>query len=99
MREDATEARASVLRTARRAVHRVERCDDDELMVPEVATVLNQHTKTLALAGGWASQAPVAKINLNITGQALAQPPTIDAQWSDAEGAGSEQVSTNVDDY
>lgn len=95
MREDATEARASVLRTARRAVARVERCDDDELIVPEVATVLNQHTKTLSMAGGWNAQTGTARINLQITGDIRAQemPPTLDAEWSE------DAPSLNVEDY
>lgn len=105
MADDSKEARATVLRVARRAVSRVEKCDDDELMVPEVATVLNQHTKTLALAGGWASQAPTAKINLSVTGGNVSvsqsqDAPAMDAEWCDAGATETgESVSTDVDDY
>lgn len=67
MREDSTQGRATVLRVARRAVARVERCDDDELLMPEIAGVLHQHTKTLALSGGWNAQTGIMRVNLTAT--------------------------------
>lgn len=68
MREDSLDTRATALRITKRALKRVERCDDDELMQPEVADVLNKHTKTAAVAGGWAANVVVAKVNLGATG-------------------------------
>lgn len=67
MAEDSLDCRSTALRVTRRALRRVERCDDDELMLPEVADVLNKHTKTAGVAGGWAAQAPTARINLSVT--------------------------------
>jgi len=93
MREDSVQCRASLLRTARRASARVERCDDDELMLPEVATVLNQHAKTAALAGGWNAQSTVGlKIQLG----AVSSEPLV--MTMEAEIV-SEEASQNVADY
>jgi len=77
MREDSLQTRASAIRITRRALKRAEQCDDDELMVPEVAGVINQHTKTAALAGAWQAQSVAPKISLHLTGQT---PVTIDAE-------------------
>jgi hypothetical protein len=40
------------------------------LLVPETAQTLLTHAKHAALAGSWQSQAPTAKINLSVTGNA-----------------------------
>lgn len=91
MQEDSQDCRATALRVAKRALKRVERCDDDELIVPEVADVLNKHTKTAGMAGAWQSTAPLAKINLSIvTGT---QPPTLDAEFTEMP------VSQDIMDY
>lgn len=78
MREDSVETRAAVLRIARRAVNRVGRYDDDELVQPEVADVLNKHVKTAALAGAWQNQSAAPKISLTVTSATESQGMTID---------------------
>lgn len=90
MREDSTQGRATVLRVARRAVARVERCDDDELIMPEIAGVLHQHTKTLGIAGGWNAQSTIARVALTVTaGHAVdnqeQKAVTLDAEWGDVD--------------
>lgn len=72
---------------------------------PEIAGVLLTHGKHAALAGGWASQAPTAKINLSVTGGNVSvsqsqDAPAMDAEWCDAGATETgESVSTDVDDY
>lgn len=67
------------------------------------ATDIQSTVKSLAVIHAWQADRPATKINLHVTGGNVQVEPeqvrTIDAQWSDAEGIGSEQVSTNVDDY
>lgn len=94
MAEDSQGCRSTALRVAHRALKRVERCDDDELMQPDVADVLNKHTKTASVAGGWNAGAQIgAKINLHLTGAKQAQ--TMDAEWSEVQ----ETPSLDVNDY
>jgi hypothetical protein len=69
MKDDALKGRAAALRVTRRALERADRYDDDELMVPDVAQVVNTYVKSAALAGGYSSSDAVAKIDLRVTGQ------------------------------
>lgn len=86
MREDALRGRAAALRVSRRALERVDRMDDDELVQPEVAGMAHTWTKSAALAGGYAASDSVAKVNLQVTSarEQSVDAQEIEAEWTDA---------------
>lgn len=92
MKDDAQRGRAAALRVSRRALERVDRCDDDELILPETADVASKWIKSASVAGGYGAGESVAKINLHLTG---AKPQTMDAEWSEVQ----ETPSLDVNDY
>lgn len=88
MRSDALRGRAAALRVSRRALERVDRCADDELIEPAIAEVANKWVKSAATAGGYGASDTVARVDLRITGAhevSAEQPTAYEADWSDAE--------------
>jgi hypothetical protein len=86
MREDAQRGRAAALRVSRRALERVDRMEDDQLVVPEVATMAHTWIKGASLAGGYGAADSVARLDLRITTDRT-PPVTLDAQWSESTEA------------
>ncbi len=79
MRDDALNGRAAALRVTRRALERADKYDDDELMVQEVAQVINSYVKSASIAGGYSAADQVIKMNLNLTAQSQ-EGVTLDAE-------------------
>ena len=71
--------RSAALRVTRRALERADKYDDDELMVQEVAQVINSYVKSASIAGGYGAADAVIKMNLNLTAQSQ-EGVTLDAE-------------------
>ena len=82
MKEDSLQTRASLLRVTRRALAQAERCDDQELMVPEVANVIHTHAKSAALGGAWSASQAAVKLDISVTsGTARIPTEAVEAEW------------------
>lgn len=83
MKADALEGRAAALLISRRALERTAKMDDDELVLPEIATMAHTWVKSASIAGGYSSADAVVKMNLSIT----SQPQTMEAQITELPNA------------
>lgn len=86
MREGVLEGRASGIRIHRRAMNRLERMDDDELVQPETTDVFVKQVKAGAVLGGYNAGESVARVSLTLAGAAPgSQVQAPDPAWIDGD--------------
>ncbi len=88
MKDDAIKGRAAALAVSRRALERVNRMDDDELILPDIATMAKTWVQSASIAGGYSATDAVTRVDLRVTasrddaGAETVHP--MEAEWTEA---------------
>jgi hypothetical protein len=103
MCEDAIQGRASGLRITRRTLARYEKCDDDELILPEIVDGVQKTIKSASVVGGYAANsrpdAPAKAFGGRNSGLTLDAEVIQITDTDDVPRTEDGQISTNVEDY
>jgi hypothetical protein len=85
MRQLAVRGRLAALQASAKGLEALAGKDADELLLPEVAGVLDTHGKVHARAAGYGAADSVTRLDLRLTG-APSLPPSavVEAEWSDS---------------